>query len=145
MFQSNLYHELSFAQIISSHYMPSLMHIPKMMMNVVTTLQPMVEYSTHLHVLFFSTPLMLMFFSIIPLPLLAYVCIHSYVLPFPLLFFVVMNCIFYIHVVVNSKLQKQSQPPTTNKNNFQWQPRFFHELCAHCIHFLPTYRLLINA
>jgi hypothetical protein len=51
---------------------------------------------------------------------LVYVCVHSYVLPFPLLLFVVMNCIFYIHVVVNSKLQKQSQPPTTNKNNFQW-------------------------
>ncbi len=29
----------------------------------------MVEYSTHLHVLFFSTPLMFMFFSIISFPL----------------------------------------------------------------------------
>ncbi len=33
MFQSFLYNELSFAQIVSSHYTPSLLHISKMMMN----------------------------------------------------------------------------------------------------------------
>jgi hypothetical protein len=68
MCQSHLYHELLFAQIVSSRYTPSLLHIPKMMMNVVTTSQPTTKYSTHLHALPFSTPLLLLLFSTILLP-----------------------------------------------------------------------------
>jgi hypothetical protein len=54
----------------------------KDVMNATMTLKPMVEYST-LFSLFFSTPFLLMFFLIIPLPLLAFVCVHSFALPFP--------------------------------------------------------------
>jgi hypothetical protein len=38
MFQLYLCLELSFAQIVSFHYTPFLLHILKMMMNVVATL-----------------------------------------------------------------------------------------------------------
>jgi hypothetical protein len=55
------------------------------------TLQPMVEYSTLLISLLFSTPLLLFFFSIIPLPPPTFACVHSYVLPFPLLFAIIFQ------------------------------------------------------
>jgi len=71
--------------------MPSLLHILKMMMNAVTTSHPMVEYSTHLFSLFLATPLLLLFFSTILLPLPAFVYAHSSTLPFPLLFYVVFQ------------------------------------------------------
>jgi hypothetical protein len=51
-----------------------------MMMNVAMTLQPTAKYSTHLHILLFSTPLLLLFFSIIPPFIFVYV--HSSMLPF---------------------------------------------------------------
>jgi hypothetical protein len=44
MFQLYLYHELSSTQIVYSHYMPSFLHILKMMMNATMTLQPIVEF-----------------------------------------------------------------------------------------------------
>jgi len=72
-------------QNVSSHYTPSLLHITTMMMNVVATLKPMVEYSTRLLVLLFSTPFLLLFFSTISLPP-TFVHVHSSMLPFPLLF-----------------------------------------------------------
>jgi hypothetical protein len=43
MFQLYLCLELSSMQIVFSPYMSSLLHIPKMTMNVMVTLQPMVE------------------------------------------------------------------------------------------------------
>jgi hypothetical protein len=45
MFRLYLCLELSSTQIVFSHYMPSLMHILKMMI-VVMTLQPTLEYLT---------------------------------------------------------------------------------------------------
>jgi hypothetical protein len=92
-FQSYLYHELLFAQIISSHYMPFLLHISKMM-NTAMTLQPMTKYSTCLHALHFSTPLPLLFFSTIILRPLTCIYAHSFVLPFPLLLFIVFQSHF---------------------------------------------------
>ncbi len=85
--------ELLSVQIVSFHYMFSLLHIPKMMMmmNATMTFQPTTKYSTCLLSLLFSTPLLLLFFSTIPLPPLAFVCVHSSTLPFPLLFFVVFQ------------------------------------------------------
>ncbi len=88
MFQLYLCLELFYAQTVSFHYMPSLLHIPKMMMYATMTLQPTIEYSTLLLSLFFSTPLLLLFFSTILLPLPSFVCVHSTTLPFPLLFVV---------------------------------------------------------
>jgi hypothetical protein len=87
---ASIYIELSFVQIVFSHYTPSFLHIPKMMMNVAASLQPTSEYST-LFSLFFSTFFRLSFFSTIPLPPLAFVCAHSFVFPFPLLFIVVFQ------------------------------------------------------
>jgi hypothetical protein len=71
--------------------MPSLLHIPKMMMNATTTLQPTVEYSTRLHNLFFLTPLLLMFFSTISLPPPPSVYAHSSTILFLFLFFIVFQ------------------------------------------------------
>jgi len=76
-----------FVQTISSPYTSSLLHIPTMMMNAVATLKPMVEYSTHLFFLLFSTPFLLLFFSTILLPPLAFVYVHSSMLPFPFVIF----------------------------------------------------------
>jgi hypothetical protein len=81
MFQLHLFLELSFTQIVFSHYTPSLLHISKMMMNTTTTLQPIAKYSTLLS-LFFSTPFILMFFSTILLHPPTFICAHSFVLPF---------------------------------------------------------------
>ncbi len=90
MFMLYLCLELSYAQIVSSHYMFSLLHILKIMMNAALTLQPIVEYST-LMSMFFSTPLLFLFFSTIPFPFLSFICAHSPMLPFPLLFVVVFQ------------------------------------------------------
>jgi len=59
------------------------------MMNVAMTLQPTIEYSTNLQILLFSIPLLLLFFSTIPLPPLAFVYAHSFALHFPQLFSIV--------------------------------------------------------
>jgi len=56
MFQFDLYHELSFVQIVSSHYTLFFLHILKMM-NATMTIQPTTEYLALLHALFFTTPL----------------------------------------------------------------------------------------
>ncbi len=93
MFQLYLCLELLFTQIVSSHYMPSLLHIPNMM-NATTTLQLIAEYSTFFFSLLFSTPLLLLFISTIMLPPLAFVYAHSSDLPFPLLFVVVFQLHF---------------------------------------------------
>ncbi len=90
MFQLYLFLELSFMQIVFSHYTPSLLHISKMMMNTTTTLQPTTKYSTLLLYLFFSTPFILIFFSTILFPP-SFVCAHSFALPFPLLFSIVFE------------------------------------------------------
>jgi hypothetical protein len=63
MFQLDLYHELSFTQSISSYCIFFLVHILKMMKNVVTILQPTVEYSTLLHVFLFAIPFCFFFFN----------------------------------------------------------------------------------
>jgi hypothetical protein len=62
--------------------MPSLLHIPKMMMNEMATLQPTAEYSTRLHNLFFLILLLLMFFSTILHPPLPSVYAYSSMIPF---------------------------------------------------------------
>jgi hypothetical protein len=72
------------------------MHIPKTMMNVAVTLQPMAEYSTHLLSLLFSPPLLVLFFSTTLLPLLVFVYAHSFVLPFPLVFSIAFQW-HYLH------------------------------------------------
>jgi hypothetical protein len=75
-----MYHELLFVQIASSQCMLFLLHIQKMMMNVAVTLQPMAEYLTSLHIVFFSTPLLIFFLTIL-FPPPDFVCAH------PLCFF----------------------------------------------------------
>jgi hypothetical protein len=145
MFQLYLYFELSFAQIVFSHYTPSLLHIPKMMMNVVVTLQPTAKYSTFFS-MFFSTPLQLLFFSTIPLPPPIFVCAHSSVLPFPLLFIIV----FQLHSLHSYYCEFQN---FKNAHNFQQQmqtafdgyPIFpIVEHFTHYIHFFICCYLLIN-
>ncbi len=126
MFQLYLCLELLSPQTVSSHYMPSLLHIPEMMMNVTTTLQPTAKYSTLIFLLF-STPLLLMFFSTIPLPPPTFVCAHSSKLPFPLLFTIV----FQLHSLHSYYCELQN---FKNVHNFQKQiqttfegyPIFFH-------------------
>jgi hypothetical protein len=71
-------------QTVSSHYMLSLLHILKMLMNATATLQPTVEYLTLFFSMFFSIPLLLLFFSTIPLPPLAFVYVHFSTFPFSL-------------------------------------------------------------
>jgi hypothetical protein len=55
---------------------------------VTMTLQPTIEYST-LFSLLFSTLLLILFFSTILFPLPTFACVHSFALPFPLLFIIV--------------------------------------------------------
>jgi hypothetical protein len=98
-------------QITSSHFM--FLHIPKMMVNAIATSQPIVEYSTRLLFLLFSTILLLLFFSIILLPPLAFVCAHSFVLPFPLLFFIISQLHLCIHATMNFRTSKMH---TTSNN-----------------------------
>jgi hypothetical protein len=93
--------------------MPSLLHIPEMMMNVTTTLQLTAEYSTLLFLLF-STPLLLMLFSIIPFPPPTFVYAHSSKLPFPLLFTIV----FQLHSLHSYCYELQN---FKNAHNFQQQ------------------------
>ncbi len=106
--------ELSSLQTTSFHYTPSLVHIPKMVMNATMTLQATIEYSTHLLYLLFLTPLLLLFFTTIPLPPLAFVYAHSFVLPFPLLF----STIFQWKFVHSCYYEFQN---FENTHNFQQQ------------------------
>ncbi len=116
---------------------PSLLHILKMMMNAVATLQPMVEYSTFLLFLFFSTLHLFLFFLTISLPPPTFVCVHSFVFPFPLLFIVV----FQLHSLHSFRCKLQN---LKNAHNFQQQTQtpfdnypiffIFEHLACH-IHF----------
>ncbi len=121
MFQLYLCLQLSSTQTVSSHYTPSLLHIPKMMMNVMTTLQPIAKYSTFLSLLF-STPLLLLFFSTILLPPLAFVCAHSSALPFPLLFIIVFQLHSYGYEFQNLKNVQNFQQQT--QTSFDGYPVF---------------------
>jgi hypothetical protein len=123
--------------------------------------------------LFFSTPLLLFFFSIVPLPFLAFICAHSSALPFlaficvhssmfpflaficayfsALLFPLLFVIVFQLHSThpyyYNSKTSKMH----TTSNN---KPKlllmiilfflFFEHLTRH-IHFSFSRHLLINA
>ncbi len=100
--------------IISSNYMPSLLHISKMMMNAVATLHPTTEYSTFLLFLLFSTPLLLMLFSTLSLSPPAFIYAHSSTLPFPLLFAIV----FQLHSLHSYCCELQN---FENAHNFQQQ------------------------
>ncbi len=124
--------------------MPSLLHILKMMMNVVATLQPIAEYST-LFSLLSSTPLLLMFFSIIPLPLPTFICAHSFALPFPLLFTIVFQ-LHYSHSVMNSKTSKTSITSNNKCKLFLRNTPFFSSLNIPLVTFIfsSACRLLIN-
>jgi len=110
------------------------------------TLQPMVEYSTFLISLFFSTPFLLFFFSIILLPPPAFACVHSHVLPFPLLFAI----IFQLHSLHSYCCEfqnfKNTQLPVTSINCFQRLFHFFTSLNILPITFIfsSTHYLLIN-
>ncbi len=102
MFQVYLCLELSSTQTVYSHYIPSFLHISKMMMNVMTTLQPTAKYSTFLSLLF-STPLLLLFFStilLLLLPLFVFTPLHFLFPCYSLQFF---NC---THTTMNSKTSK---------------------------------------
>ncbi len=152
--------------------MSSLLHIPKMM-NAVVTLQLMAKYSTFLFSLFFSTPLLLLFFSIVQLPFLAFICAHSSVLPFlaficvhsctfpfptficahffALLFSLLFIIVFQLHSMhpyyYNSKTSKMH---TTSNNKPKLLSTitlfflFFEHLTCH-IHFSFVHHLLIDA
>jgi hypothetical protein len=119
-----------------------------MMMNATTTLQPMVEYSACLHVLFFSTPLLLMLFSKVLLPPPTYVCAHSSVLPFPSLFFVVFqshflhSCCYELHNFENTH-NFQQQTKTTFDNYLVFFIISFFSLFTPRIHFF-TYLSSFN-
>ncbi len=104
--------ELSFMQIVSSHYTPSFLHILKMM-NAATILQPIAEYSTLLFLLF-STPLLLLLFSTILLLPHAFICAHSSMFFFPLLF----NVVFQLHSLHSYYCEFQN---FKNAHNFQQQ------------------------
>ncbi len=125
MFQLYLCLELSSTQIVSSHYMSSFLHIPKMM-NAMMTLQPIAKYLTFIFLLF-STPLLLLMFSTIPLPPPTFICTHSSALPFPWLFTIV----FQLHSLQSYCCEFQN---FKNAHNFQQQmqiafkcyPIFFH-------------------
>jgi hypothetical protein len=93
-------------QTLFSPYMPSLLHILKMMMNVITTLQPTTKYSTRIFSLFFSTPLLVLFFLAILLLPPIFVYAHSSAFPFPLLFFVVFQWHYLHHAVMNYETSK---------------------------------------
>ncbi len=105
--------ELSSTQIVSFHYTLSILHILKMMKNVTMTLQPTVQYSTLLSLLF-STPFQILFFSTIPLPCHAFIYVHSSALPFPLLFAIV----FQLHYLHSYYCEFQN---FENTHNFQQQ------------------------
>jgi hypothetical protein len=96
--------------------------------------------------LLFSTPLLLMFFSIILLMIPTFICAHCFVLPFPLLFVVVFNCIIYTHIVMNSKTSKMHTTFSNKLKLFLMITSFFlileHSACH--IHFLSTCHFLIK-
>ncbi len=110
-----------------------LLHIPKMMMNAMMTLQPTTKYSTNLHDLLFSIPLLLLFFSTNSLPPPTFICAHSFTFPFPLLLSIIFqlyslhSCCYEVH---NFK----------NAHNFQQQTQTIFITFI----FLPTCHLLIN-
>ncbi len=146
MFQLYLCLELLFTQTISFHYTLSLLHILKMMMNATSTLQPMAKYSTFLSLLFL-TPLLLLFFSKIPLPLATFFYAHSSMLPFPLLF----DVVFQLHFFHSYYYELQN---FENAHNFQqkntscvrWLLRFFSSLNIPPVTFIFSYirHLLID-
>jgi hypothetical protein len=77
------------------------------------SLQPIVEYLTFLLSLLFSTPFLLLFFSTILLPPTAFICAHSFTLPFPLLFVVV----FQLHSLHSYYCEFQTLNMCTTSNN----------------------------
>jgi hypothetical protein len=96
--------------------------------------------------LLFSTPFLLLFFSIIPLPPLAFVCVHFFAIPFPLLFSIVFqwrslhSCCCELHSLKNAhNFQQQTQTTFDNYLVF-----FVLEHPTRCIHFLHVCCLLIN-
>ncbi len=119
MFHLGIHHKLSSPQIASSHCMFCLLCTLKMMVNVATTSQPTIAYSTLQHILLLSTPLLLLLFSINMLPLLIFIYAHSSALHFPLL----LSTIFQLHSLHSCfyelEFQKCSQLLITNENNFQ--------------------------
>jgi hypothetical protein len=109
MFQFYIYHELSFAQIASSHYTFFLLYIVKMMMNVMVTSQPMAEYSTRYLFLLFSNVLLLLF--LLPPP--TFICAHSSALPFPFLF----SIVFQLHSLHSCCYELQNLKMHRTSNN----------------------------
>jgi len=135
-------------QTIYFHYTPSLLHILKMMMNVVVTLQLMAEYSTFFLFLLFSTPLLLLLVSTILLPPPDFIYAHSFEFPFPLLFIVVFSIALFAFILLQiPKLWKCAQLPAINANYFQGLLHFFLSLNILPVTFIfsSTHHLLINA
>ncbi len=125
MFQFYIYHELSFAQIASSHYMFFLLHVSKMMMNAAMTLQPTVEYSTHLHDCTFQPFFCFCSsqqFSFLLLPSSMFTPLHFLFLCYSLQF---LNRILCIHALVNSITSNVHNSQQQTQIAFNGQPVFF--------------------
>ncbi len=138
MFQICIYFELLYAQIASPHCTFCLLHPMKMMVNVVLTLLPMVECFTFQHSLLFSTLLLFIYFSTIPLPLLISVCAHSFALPFPLLLFAIFQLRYLYYVSMNSRTSKTHTTSYNKRKQLSMVTLFIFvlKLLAHPIHFL---------
>jgi len=126
--------------------MPPLLHILKIMMNVMVTLQPRVEYSTRLQILLLSTLLLFLFFSTISFPPPAFVCVHSFTHLFLCYSLQFLNRTFYIHASVISKTLKMLTTFDKKQKPFLMVTPFFFilELLAHYVHFSLAYHLLVN-
>jgi hypothetical protein len=116
-------------QIVSSHYTPSLLHIPTMMMNVMASLKPMVEYSTRLLFLLFSTPFLL-FFLLNNFASSSYFCLCSFLyVSFSLAIFCNFSIpLFVVMLPRTRKFQKCAQLLATNINCFRQLLCFFSTL-----------------
>jgi hypothetical protein len=131
------------AQIASFHCTPFLLHILKMMVNVVVTSLPTTECLIFQHVVLFSILLnSVFFFSTLPLLLLCSFVLTSLcflLLCYSLQFF---NHIFCTHVFMNSKTSKtQTTFGNKRKQLFNNYSVYFHPRASHPSHSffdLPT-------
>ncbi len=115
MFLIWIYLELSYVQIAYCHCTHCLLHTLDMLGNATMTLVPIVECLAFQHILFFSTLLMLLFFSIVLLPLHVFVYVHNFVFPFPLLLSIISqlcfphSCFCELQNLKNTQLWQQTK------------------------------------
>ncbi len=122
-----IYLELSYVHIASSQCTFCLLHTLKMMVNMGATLLPMAKCSALQHTLLFST-LLPFFFSTVLLPPPIFVCAHSFVLPSPLLFFIISLSCFPHSCFCEFQNFENTQLSATNENNFRRLFRLFLSL-----------------